>query len=860
MRKMLVVCLAFFCNALLLWGAGAAGISGKVMDSSGAVIAGVQIIVTNTVTGTSYTAMSDADGNYAVPGMESGTYTLTAMRDGFEVLRQENLRIEPGQAKTDDLTLHVGSAAQSVVVNAGILPGATAQPSQQDVLDSNQTIRVLDRKQMDVAGPVAGAAQVIALTPGANVTGYGNTGATKYTVTLNGINQGWGGYGGFTGGGSLGVTFDGVPVVDPATGLWQSPTIPEMGMIQNTTVTYGPGDPMDRWYTNIGGSVEFTPIQPAIKPHGDVTATYGSYQQKDIVFNAASGLYHGWSTAISGGAGKGDDFRQAPDGFANPGKDWAAFAKTLKSFQSSSVEFAGYYGYGGGYRSQVIPVVANPNITLDGTSSTPIYSQGTSGFYSTLPFGVYNKYDTNQMGLIYGRENVHLDSSTVLQNLSWYMHIRRSHDRYNDAYSPGPQQDEHNNPHTDTIGDKLEMSKTLPYNQLNFGAYYLHALYNSRNNFYNPADGGGKAVVNIGGKIRSSYFNQDDFAIYLQDDIHPVAKVHITPGLRYVGFATGYSNQSLQDFGFAPGVVLSTHCAANQTSTPGNTADQGSSCAGRENRSGMEPSVNATYLTNSWLTFYGGFMEALKAPEMGGGGGLFQAVDPATYHLARQSYYQVGAKIHTEQGRGRNNLLFGFSFFHQNYANQEIDVTNSAGNTVSANGTSVYHGVDVYLDDDPIAHLHAFVNATFESANYSNYVIVLPLNGSPGAAYNGLPVPYVPKSMVNFGAYYDLHPKGDMVIEPMVAFQFTGSQNIYDNNVGLPSNQTMPSFGTLDLGATVPLKHFDIKLNALNVLNKKYNIYEYVSSGAYFGTPSGGYTLAYPGAPATVYGSFTAHF
>ena len=37
-----------------------------------------------------------------------------------------------------------------------------------------------------------------------------------------------------------------------------------MQIIQDTVVTYGPGDPLNRWYTNVGGSVEFTPCSPAI--------------------------------------------------------------------------------------------------------------------------------------------------------------------------------------------------------------------------------------------------------------------------------------------------------------------------------------------------------------------------------------------------------------------------------------------------------------------------------------------------------------------------------------------------------------------------------------------------------------------
>ncbi|MDE2006235.1 MAG: TonB-dependent receptor, partial [Rhodospirillales bacterium] len=197
----------------------------------------------------------------------------------------------------------VGPARAQDAVNAGEVSatgaattpqGATRQPTQQEVFHSNQSIRVLDKAQLQAAGPVGGAAQALAITPGANVTGYGNSGATKYNISIDGIHQGWGGYGGYTDNGSLGVTFDGVPIVDPLTGLWQSPTIPQLGMIQNVNVTYGPGQPVDRWYTNIGGSVEFTPVQPTLKPGGALELTYGSYDQKSLDFNLRTGSFHGW--------------------------------------------------------------------------------------------------------------------------------------------------------------------------------------------------------------------------------------------------------------------------------------------------------------------------------------------------------------------------------------------------------------------------------------------------------------------------------------------------------------------------------------------------------------------------------------
>ncbi len=252
---------------------------------------------------------------------------------------------------------------------------------------------------------------MMASTPGANVVGYGETGATKYTVLLNGIQQGWAGEAtSFTAPGSLGITYDGIPVADPATGLWQSATVPQNLLMQNLDVTYGPGAADDRWYTDIGGRVEFTPIQPTEGMHASVAATYGQFNQKNIAFVMNTGNIQGWSTVIGGGVGEGDDYRVAPDGFANNTKDGSAFGKTVRSFAAGSFAFGAYYAKAGGYRPTVIPTTDQGVLEPNGSS----FSQATTGFYSSLPFDAYNKYDTNEMAMVYGRENLLLNETTTL--------------------------------------------------------------------------------------------------------------------------------------------------------------------------------------------------------------------------------------------------------------------------------------------------------------------------------------------------------------------------------------------------------------------------------------------------------------
>ncbi len=42
--------------------------------------------------------------------------------------------------------------------------------------------------------------------------------------------------------------------------------MPQNLIMQDMQVTYGPGQPDDRWYTDVGGRVEYTPIQPTKNP------------------------------------------------------------------------------------------------------------------------------------------------------------------------------------------------------------------------------------------------------------------------------------------------------------------------------------------------------------------------------------------------------------------------------------------------------------------------------------------------------------------------------------------------------------------------------------------------------------------
>lgn len=917
MRKFVFLFSLLWAGLLAAGHAQTTSIQGKVVDSTGAAVPNAAVSMTNLSTNLVNHTVTGADGQFAFSDATPGPKILSIQKSGFDSLSQR-ISVSAHRTTTLQFTLKVASFAQSVTVRGTVNPEAKPVPSREDVMVSPETLRVLDRKQIEAAGPVAGGAQMVSFTPGANVVGYGETGATKYSILLNGIQQGWAGEAtSFTEPGSLGITYDGVPVVDAATGLWQSATMPQNLIIQNLAVTYGPGQPDKRWYTDVGGRVEYTPVQPTVDRHLSLEGTEGPYGQQNFALVGNTGAFKGWDTVVGGGVGRGDDFRAAPDGFANPAKNGSVFGKTLKTFSAGSLAFAAFYSKAGGYRAQVIPTtdigLLVPN--NDGTfnPSGTHFSQGTSGYYSSLPFAAYNKYDTNEMFMSYARQHLFMGPKTTLQNTTWFTHIRRFHRRNNDALSQGAQVDEWNNPHSNIFGDEAGMTEVLPYNTVDFGGYLLHETYNTRNLFYSPADGasGARQIVGQGSKFRSGYFQQDNVTFYAQDDFHPIPQIHIIPGVRVDGFSTSYSDQAARDFTFAASTyfvqnadgtvspsnapVYQTHCSLypqtgssatdpyhNVWGTPvqasdGSAAkDAGSLCGSHESRSAIEPSIDVSVMPRTWLTLYGGYDTTYRSPALGGGGGMFQAVNPAYYILAEGKYSQGGVKVHFTNAPGLGNFIAGVNYYHLDYTNQEIDVETATGIELTSGGSSTYHGVDLFFDADPKSNIHFFLNFAGEASNFSNYVTggtqaSCAADPSSCTSYNNIPVSYVPNITLNTGIYYGIQFHRRELIEPRFWLETTGSQHLWSNNTGMPTSQTMPSYTTANLSFVAPIsfekQSFNLKLDLMNIANSKYNEWEYVSSGGYFAplfpagqTAPSGYINAYPGAPLAVYGTISYQF
>jgi hypothetical protein len=93
-------------------------ISGSVLDQSGAVVPGASVEVRETHTGTLNKTVSDKAGQYVVPFLPPGDYSITVSKAEFQTLTRSGITLQAQEHPIINLTLTVGSTSQTVTVTA----------------------------------------------------------------------------------------------------------------------------------------------------------------------------------------------------------------------------------------------------------------------------------------------------------------------------------------------------------------------------------------------------------------------------------------------------------------------------------------------------------------------------------------------------------------------------------------------------------------------------------------------------------------------------------------------------------------------------------------------------------------------
>ncbi|MEX2261195.1 MAG: carboxypeptidase regulatory-like domain-containing protein [Bryobacteraceae bacterium] len=98
---------------------GQGTLTGSVTDTTGAVIAGVSVLVRNQNTGFTYNALTNQEGIYRVPYLNAGSYQIGYEVSGFKKLVRNDIPIRSTETLRLDVTMEIGNVVESVEVSAG---------------------------------------------------------------------------------------------------------------------------------------------------------------------------------------------------------------------------------------------------------------------------------------------------------------------------------------------------------------------------------------------------------------------------------------------------------------------------------------------------------------------------------------------------------------------------------------------------------------------------------------------------------------------------------------------------------------------------------------------------------------------
>jgi outer membrane receptor protein involved in Fe transport len=146
-------------------------ISGTVNDTSGAVIPGAQVKITNKDTNIERTAVTNEVGFYRVTALEPGLYAVLISKDGFEGVENNAVTVQSAKEVTFDVDLKVAAAGNIVV-------DVTGQTEAIALNKTNPTIGLTATSRQAVDLPLSAARdinQLSLLSPGV-FTAPGSTG------------------------------------------------------------------------------------------------------------------------------------------------------------------------------------------------------------------------------------------------------------------------------------------------------------------------------------------------------------------------------------------------------------------------------------------------------------------------------------------------------------------------------------------------------------------------------------------------------------------------------------------------------------------------------------------------------------
>jgi hypothetical protein len=150
-------------------------VTGSVIDSSGAIVVGAKITLTNTGTSETQNMPSDTQGNFRFLLLPPGTYVLEVSNTGFKTFRRDGIIVEADRSLAVPVSLVVGQATETVEVVEGT---PLLEPNTSEVGTTVDQQKIMDLP-LNARNPMG----LANLVPGVKGVGYfGNQVLTSWRV------------------------------------------------------------------------------------------------------------------------------------------------------------------------------------------------------------------------------------------------------------------------------------------------------------------------------------------------------------------------------------------------------------------------------------------------------------------------------------------------------------------------------------------------------------------------------------------------------------------------------------------------------------------------------------------------------
>lgn len=172
------------------FGQYSSGIEGTAHDTSGAVVPGARVTVTDTRLGITKATTSNQEGYFRIDSIGASNYTVEIQASGFETWRQAGLDLEAGEVRTLAPVLQVGSVSTNVTVSA------TAESVDLTTPATGAVIGETTVEQVPLPGQ--NVYSLASITPGVtgNAVTSGDNYTNEYSININaaGLRQEENGY------------------------------------------------------------------------------------------------------------------------------------------------------------------------------------------------------------------------------------------------------------------------------------------------------------------------------------------------------------------------------------------------------------------------------------------------------------------------------------------------------------------------------------------------------------------------------------------------------------------------------------------------------------------------------------------